>query len=814
MSLSCALWATSLQQWARRYIRLTQPPRCSPEKRARMRAFFANGVDKMHVPWAVEGLPTLLHLSLFLFFGGLVIFLFSVDQEVFTRVVWWIVLFSIVYGLITLLPLIWHDSPYSTPLSTPAWFLYAMIQYVALSVFVLCRNRYWRYRRRQSYWSWRYYLRFSRWMLGGVEKKAEKTAEEQSSEIDIRILGWTISALGDDDSLERFFEAIPGFFNSKLVEDLESDLPLTHLETFWRALDGFMGRTSSSNLVTEFVKSRRDTICKNVINMILPRPQNFMHDNLRCYFDQATVSIERLQATMARWRAHKDDRIVNSVRVWVAKNLASMQECNDAWIAFASEVSGLAAHDLQENIAHGGDNVLLATLIDVSRRATHSPSLRFNWPVMVPLTQFNIHHTLPALQHSFCILWNESVQEARKHGSRSTPNKILSLISHLHISLHQSNDASPALLSVSADGPSLTLGPPSLHLLCDIVGHRPDLTSHVPVPNFRAVPLPAQPGHLHDAPPHHTTSGVGTVPGQVKDASIIPGPTLLSETMTPSEIGDNSRGPAATEPALQVHTSPRLTDASPPIPAALQDIPPAVHPLEGSTQRGIAAPCAEPDIGEILSTASTPAPTPTLAPVPDSTPPVLDESSTSCDPDTASTTNPLLPASSVVGFSVPASHLSPVPPLPKIPSHPTGTTTLPRLRARGLANSGNMCLVNAVLHLLVHSLPFWDLFRELGDLKGQRGAGGPETGGGASPLVDAMARFFDEFTFKEEEPPTPQQPLQLAARGKQGQDEEVKEVSKVVDSFEPTYMYDAMKEKRQLKGLLVCPCIQNALFCY
>ncbi|KAI0264770.1 hypothetical protein BGY98DRAFT_1159686 [Russula aff. rugulosa BPL654] len=83
MSVSCALWATSLHQWARRYVRLAQPARCSPENRARMRAFFAGGVDKMHIPWAVEGLPMLLHLSLFLFFGGLAIFLFNVDREVF-----------------------------------------------------------------------------------------------------------------------------------------------------------------------------------------------------------------------------------------------------------------------------------------------------------------------------------------------------------------------------------------------------------------------------------------------------------------------------------------------------------------------------------------------------------------------------------------------------------------------------------------------------------------------------------------------------------------------------------------------------------
>ena len=81
----------------------------------------------MHIPRAVEGLPTLLHLSLFLFFGGLVIFLFNIDREVFTCVFVWIGLFSMVYGLITLLPLIRRDSPYYTPLSVPAWFLFAKI---------------------------------------------------------------------------------------------------------------------------------------------------------------------------------------------------------------------------------------------------------------------------------------------------------------------------------------------------------------------------------------------------------------------------------------------------------------------------------------------------------------------------------------------------------------------------------------------------------------------------------------------------------------------------------------------------------------
>ncbi|KAF8471381.1 hypothetical protein DFH94DRAFT_637134, partial [Russula ochroleuca] len=207
---------------------------------------------------------------------------------------------------------------------------------------------------------------------------------------------------------------------------------------------------------------------------------------------------------------------------------------------------------------------------------------------------------------------------------------------------------------------------------------------------------------------------------------------------------------------------------------------------------------------------STPAPTPTLAPVTAYTPPVLSEC---CDAGAASTPNPLLPVSSVVGFSIPASPPSRVPPLPDAeflalpssttvaatPPRPTSNATLSRPRVHGLANSGSMYFANAMLQLLVHSPPFWNLFRELGDLKGQRGAGDVEADDGATPLVDATLRFFEESRFME---PLPmQQPAQQAARGKPREDEEAKKHD-AVDSFEPMYLYDAMKEKRKLKDLL------------
>ena len=441
-----------------------------------MRAYFANGVDKMRIPLAVEGLPTLLHLSLFLFFVGLGIFLFNVDREVFIFVVSWIGFFSTVYGLITLLPLIRHDSPYNTPLSTPAWFLYARIHYVILKFlsfigvfiwislyypvlivfkvlsFITCNRIQGEGYLGQilsfpisiyEYLSPRFepWHKYSRgWMSGGVVKKAEETASKQSSEIDVRILGWTISALGDDESLEKFFESIPGLFNSKLVKNLEREFPMTHLKTFWQALDGLMGRTLSSNSVTESTKSHRSIICNNIINMI-PCPINSMGDNLDSYFDQALLSMERCQA-IARWFAHNDLKVADHARVGVAKSLASMEEHDDAWIAIACDMCGLTEQDLRDNISHGKDNVLLATLIHVTRRAIYYDELR----LVEALTEFDICHTLPTLQHDFCTLWNKLVQEAKKHGDFSLPIWILRLIRRHYIALHEGTDAAPTSL--------------------------------------------------------------------------------------------------------------------------------------------------------------------------------------------------------------------------------------------------------------------------------------------------------------------------------------------------------------------------------
>ncbi|KAF7359733.1 hypothetical protein MVEN_00697900 [Mycena venus] len=74
LSLSCALIATLVEQWARNFIQRTEM-RPSPVIRARIFSYLYFGIQRFEMHTVVEFIPFLLHLSLLFFFGGLVAFL-------------------------------------------------------------------------------------------------------------------------------------------------------------------------------------------------------------------------------------------------------------------------------------------------------------------------------------------------------------------------------------------------------------------------------------------------------------------------------------------------------------------------------------------------------------------------------------------------------------------------------------------------------------------------------------------------------------------------------------------------------------------
>jgi hypothetical protein len=120
-----------------------------------------------------------------------------------------------------------------------------------------------------------------------------------------------------------------------------------------------------------------------------------------------------------------------------------------------------------------------------------------------------------------------------------------------------------------------------------------------------------------------------------------------------------------------------------------------------------------------------------------------------------------------------------------------------------------MYLANAVLQSLVYCPPFRDLFRDQGRLVGHREGG--ETGGGATPLIDATVSFLNELAYKEKSSLT-----QQAARGKMRETEDGKKEGDGVHSFLSlaTDIYDTMKEKRQFTVMRVCSLARAVTFCY
>ncbi|KAI0060728.1 hypothetical protein BV25DRAFT_1806932, partial [Artomyces pyxidatus] len=70
LSLLCALGATLIQQWARSYGQAIHR-RSAPHQRARIRAFLFQGIENSGAKAVVDGIPTLLHVAVFLFIAGM-----------------------------------------------------------------------------------------------------------------------------------------------------------------------------------------------------------------------------------------------------------------------------------------------------------------------------------------------------------------------------------------------------------------------------------------------------------------------------------------------------------------------------------------------------------------------------------------------------------------------------------------------------------------------------------------------------------------------------------------------------------------------
>jgi uncharacterized protein DUF6535 len=196
-SLSAALGATLVQQWAREYVQFFQRYN-HPLKRARIRQFLHEGADRWHMDLVVHLVPALIHISLFLFFLGLADSLFQVNIATATTTTIVIVFFAFCYVFSIIAPIWDPQTPYQSPLSPMFWHLF---------FWKLSSRTY-----KDHSTGGKDYPVSTDMKEGKVQLAMNYTDDRKSR--DARAIGWIVDDLTEDSELELLVRNIPDSFSS------------------------------------------------------------------------------------------------------------------------------------------------------------------------------------------------------------------------------------------------------------------------------------------------------------------------------------------------------------------------------------------------------------------------------------------------------------------------------------------------------------------------------------------------------------------------------------------------------------------------
>ncbi|KAJ7478606.1 hypothetical protein B0H11DRAFT_1279160 [Mycena galericulata] len=194
LSLACAMIATLVEQWARDFVQKAEM-RPSPVIRARIFSYLYYGLKRFNMHVLVDLVPLLLHMSLVLFFAGLVAFLLPINHTVMAVAAALLCILVAVYCILTILPLVYFDCPYRTPLSMVLWRIRQLWLLMSSS---LARMRHGRNQEPPG----------NTRDATMVEVMISR-ATQPSAERDQRALCWMMKSLTDDAELHPFIDGIP-----------------------------------------------------------------------------------------------------------------------------------------------------------------------------------------------------------------------------------------------------------------------------------------------------------------------------------------------------------------------------------------------------------------------------------------------------------------------------------------------------------------------------------------------------------------------------------------------------------------------------
>ncbi|KAH9054827.1 hypothetical protein EDB87DRAFT_1644891 [Lactarius vividus] len=235
VSITCALLATLMQQWARQYVQLPQL-RTTPRERAHVRSFLFFGLKQFRMSYAVELIPSLLHLAVFLFFVGLVIFFFTVFTTVAIIISVSVGIFSIAYIALTILPCVYLNCPYRTSLSNLSWYVgHTVVRYLMALILWIeeifhVQNYLVDWRKKFE----RYVEDHDRQRRDGLGKSVANRAQSHPEDRELQALNWFlhVPALSEDDAFQNFVSTLTGDTVPRLLQpqvpDSQFSSPFSH----------------------------------------------------------------------------------------------------------------------------------------------------------------------------------------------------------------------------------------------------------------------------------------------------------------------------------------------------------------------------------------------------------------------------------------------------------------------------------------------------------------------------------------------------------------------------------------------------------
>ena len=367
LNILAALFSLFVQRATRQYLFITHSPRSSSDYRARLREAFVNDFQNSPISWAVWASIISLFISTGFFFLGLLLYLNKLDPNVYDSVYICVGVCVAIYFSIVFMPIERRSAFY---LSLFSFFIPSSLMF---------KFRLWR----------------------------------STKDIDDRVLARLFKAVIKDSDLVRFFESIPGFCKSSLVDKPRHMITKLGHEKLHTAVKGLLERTWSSGSLPKSDKARRLAACVKVADATpLPNAMLSILEDIFPHDAHAALRSVELGQFLKNQGNSKPDEIGLCAQIIIAGIISHVQESDDEWVALAANQLGKSETVIRGYLERGNDDVLLANLTHITRQIFHS--LKDNRDMAVAsssilrsLSEFGVRNTLPELQRDFLALWKE-----------------------------------------------------------------------------------------------------------------------------------------------------------------------------------------------------------------------------------------------------------------------------------------------------------------------------------------------------------------------------------------------------------------------